>query len=132
MSRINAYNALISAFCDRCNEFKYGFYADDATFTLTIVTPNRELEIVTSFEGGYIFDGSYYDSAYEVVDVASESYEVDEYVCGCTMDELLAYIDAHENDEEFDEDGLPIEEEPHIIIHNNNHPIIEEEDPDLI
>lgn len=102
MSRIDAYNVLISAFCARCNEFEYGFYADDATFTLTIVTPNRELEIVTGFEGGYIFDGIFYDTAEEVVDAASNSYEVDEYVCGCTMEELLAYIDACEDEEDPD------------------------------
>lgn len=129
MSRIDAYNALISAFCARCNEFEYGFYADDATFTLTIVTPNRELEIVTGFEGGYFFDGSYYESAEEVVDAAWESYDVDAYVCGCTIDELLAFIDYHED--EYDEDGLPMEPEYRMIV-RNNHPVNEEEDPDLI
>lgn len=71
MKRINAYSALILAACNCCTKFAYGFYADDATCTLSVMSSDGPLDIVSRFDGGYYFEGNYYKTAEEALDAAA-------------------------------------------------------------
>lgn len=104
MNRIASYNALIAEACNHCAEFKYGFYANDATFTLAIIGTGTTLEIIARFDGGYFFDGRYYETADDAVDAAARYIDFVECATDpeLTMDKLVAFIDAQENEEDPD------------------------------